>query len=336
MLILGIETSCDDTSVAIYDTKQGLIINKVVHQKNVHANYGGIVPELASEYHLKYIQSTLKKILKKSYILISDISGVAYTAGPGLERSLAIGASFACALAYSLSIPSVGIHHLEGHLLTTMLENKKPNFPFLGLIISGAHTQLILANSLGTYKILGDCLDDALGEAFDKTANLLGINYPGGKKLSILAKYGNSQRFFFPRPMIKQSGVNFSFSGLKTYVKNVICSYSKIDHQTRCDVARAFEDAILDTIEIKCRRALNFTQCKNLVIAGGVSANHAIRKRLNQVMRSRGGKLFFSKQSLCTDNAAMIAYVGSIRLKKNASRKIFIRPRWCLEDLSKP
>uniref|UniRef100_A0A1A9Z1D2 N(6)-L-threonylcarbamoyladenine synthase n=1 Tax=Glossina pallidipes TaxID=7398 RepID=A0A1A9Z1D2_GLOPL len=336
MLILGIETSCDDTGIAIYDTNKGLIANKVVHQKKIHANYGGVVPELASEYHLKCIQPTLKKILQKSYILISDISGIAYTAGPGLERSLAIGATFSCSLAYSLNIPAVGVHHLEGHLLTIMLENKKPNFPFLGLIISGAHTQLILASNIGKYKILGNCIDDALGEAFDKVANLLNISYPGGKKLSILSKYGNSQRFYFPRPMIKKPGMHFSFSGLKTYTKNIIYSYSKIDDQTRCDIARAFEDAILDTIEIKCCRALNFTQCKNLVISGGVSSNTSIRKRLNQVMKNRGGKLFFSKSSLCTDNGAMIAYVGAIRLKKSASKKIFIRPRWCLEDLLEP
>ncbi|MDQ1237463.1 MAG: tRNA (adenosine(37)-N6)-threonylcarbamoyltransferase complex transferase subunit TsaD [Wigglesworthia glossinidia] len=336
MLILGIETSCDDTGIAIYDTNNGLIINKIINQAKSHAYHGGIVPEIASKLHLKYIQPSIKTVLKNSKILVSKIGGIAYTAGPGLERSLAIGATFASSLAYSLNIPSVGVHHLEGHLLTPMFEKKKPNFPFLGLIISGAHTQLILANKIGKYKILGNCMDDALGEAFDKTAKLLGINYPGGKKLSILAQYGNSKRFFFPRPMIKKPGINFSFSGLKTYVKNIVSSYSKIDHQTRFDIARAFEDAILDTIEIKCCRALNLTQCKNLVISGGVSANNSIRKRLHKIMKIRRGRLFYAKKSLCTDNAAMIAYVGSIRLKKNASKKILIKPKWCLETLSEP
>ncbi|BAC24617.1 ygjD [Wigglesworthia glossinidia endosymbiont of Glossina brevipalpis] len=337
MLILGIETSCDDTGAAIYDLEKGLIIHKVISQNNIHSKYGGVVPEKSSKYHLKNIQPLVENIFKNSNISLSKIDGIAYTAGPGLVGSLIIGATFACSLAYTLQIPSIAINHLEGHLLTPMIKYKRPKFPFLGLIISGAHTQFVLAEDIGKYKIIGDCLDDALGEAFDKVAKLLGIKYPGGKKLSIIAKQGNSKRFFFPRPMTKKPGINFSFSGLKTYAKNLVSSFSKIDNQTKCDIARAFEDSIIDTVIIKCKRALDITNSKILLISGGVSANEPLRKNLRNLMKSRNGKLFFSKKSLCTDNAAMIAYVGSIRFKKNKTKdlSVLINPKWSLEDISR-
>ncbi|WP_331828484.1 tRNA (adenosine(37)-N6)-threonylcarbamoyltransferase complex transferase subunit TsaD [Candidatus Blochmannia sp. SNP] len=334
MRVLGIETSCDETSVAIYDQYQGLLVNQVYSQDALHADYGGVVPELAARDHVRKIVPLILSTLRQVYLKLEDINGIAYTAGPGLIGALLVGATIARTLAYACKIPAIDIHHMEAHLLAPMLEKKAPTFPFVALLVSGGHTQLVFANNIGEYKILGESIDDAVGEVFDKIAILLGLRYPGGALLSKMARRGIADRYKFPRPMIDRPGLNLSFSGLKTFAVNTIMSNAH-DGQTHADIARAFEDAIIETLAIKCRRALDQTGLKCLVVSGGVSANHALRLYFSKMMHILKGKLFYPSPEFCTDNGAMVAYTGFIRLKAGlfSDLPILVRPRWSLESL---
>ncbi|MGK2888151.1 MAG: tRNA (adenosine(37)-N6)-threonylcarbamoyltransferase complex transferase subunit TsaD [Candidatus Malihini olakiniferum] len=335
MRILGIETSCDETGVAIYDTDAGLLANQLYSQIKLHADYGGVVPELASRDHVRKTVPLIQAALKEAGLIASDIDGVAYTAGPGLVGALLVGATVGRALAFAWGVPAIPVHHMEGHLLAPMLEENPPDFPFVALLVSGGHTQLISVTGIGEYRLLGESIDDAAGEAFDKTAKLLGLDYPGGAMLSKFAQQGDASRFTFPRPMTDRQGLDFSFSGLKTFAANTI-RVNGSDDQTRADIARAFEDAVVDTLAIKCLRALDDTSFKRLVMAGGVSANRTLRARLAEMMTKRVGAVFYARPEFCTDNAAMIAYVGSVRLLKNATQElgVSVRPRWPLAELS--
>lgn len=336
MKILGIETSCDETGVAIYDDKQGLIANQLYSQIKLHADYGGVVPELASRDHIRKTVPLIQAALKQANLTASDIDGVAYTAGPGLIGALMVGASVGRSLAYAWGVPAVAVHHMEGHLLAPMLEDNPPAFPFVALLVSGGHTQLIKVTGIGEYALLGESIDDAAGEAFDKTAKLLGLDYPGGAKLSKLAEQGNTSRFHFPRPMTDRPGLDFSFSGLKTAAANTInLQKQDLDEQTKADIARAFEDALVDTLLIKSRRALDQTGFNRLVIAGGVSANKTLRSKLAQLMAERKGQVYYPRLEFCTDNGAMIAYAGMIHLKASqfADLDIEVKPRWPLSEL---
>ncbi len=336
MKILGIETSCDETGVAIYDDKQGLIANQLYSQIKLHADYGGVVPELASRDHIRKTVPLIQAALKQANLTASDIDGVAYTAGPGLIGALMVGASVGRSLAYAWGVPAVAVHHMEGHLLAPMLEDNPPAFPFVALLVSGGHTQLIKVTGIGEYALLGESIDDAAGEAFDKTAKLLGLDYPGGAKLSKLAEQGNTSRFHFPRPMTDRPGLDFSFSGLKTAAANTInLQKQDLDEQTKADIARAFEDALVDTLLIKSRRALDQTGFNRLVIAGGVSANKTLRSKLAQLMAERKGQVYYPRMEFCTDNGAMIAYAGMIHLKASqfADLAIEVKPRWPLSEL---
>ena len=336
MKILGIETSCDETGVAIYDDKQGLIANQLYSQIKLHADYGGVVPELASRDHIRKTVPLIQAALKQANLTASDIDGVAYTAGPGLIGALMVGASVGRSLAYAWEVPAVAVHHMEGHLLAPMLEDNPPAFPFVALLVSGGHTQLIKVTGIGEYALLGESIDDAAGEAFDKTAKLLGLDYPGGAKLSKLAEQGNTSRFHFPRPMTDRPGLDFSFSGLKTAAANTInLQKQDLDEQTKADIARAFEDALVDTLLIKSRRALDQTGFNRLVIAGGVSANKTLRSKLAQLMVERKGQVYYPRLEFCTDNGAMIAYAGMIHLKASqfADLAIEVKPRWPLSEL---
>lgn len=334
MRVLGIETSCDETGVAIYDSKYGLLANQLHSQIALHADYGGVVPELASRDHIKKLVPLIQAALSEAKLSSKDIDGIAYTAGPGLVGALLVGATVACSLAYAWQIPAVAVHHMEGHLLAPMLEDDPPAFPFVALLVSGGHTQLISVTGVGEYILLGESVDDAAGEAFDKTAKLLGLDYPGGAKLSKMALQGDAKRFTFPRPMTDRPGLDFSFSGLKTFAANTVYN-SGDDQQTKADIARAFEDAVVDTLIIKCKRALEQTGFKRLVIAGGVSANQTLRLRLAKMMEKRGGKVFFARPEFCTDNGAMIAYAGLLRLsvKTDTDLAITVKSRWPLADL---
>jgi N6-L-threonylcarbamoyladenine synthase len=339
MKILGIETSCDETGIAIYDDTNGLLANQLYSQIKLHADYGGVVPELASRDHIRKTVPLIQAALKEANLLPADIDGVAYTAGPGLIGALMVGASIGRSLAYAWDVPAVAVHHMEGHLLAPMLEDNPPEFPFVALLVSGGHTQLISVTGIGQYELIGESIDDAAGEAFDKTAKLLGLDYPGGAKLSKLAEQGNGNRFHFPRPMTDRPGLDFSFSGLKTAAANIIHQHSDnhmIDTQTQADIARAFEDALVDTLVIKSRRALDQTGFKNLVIAGGVSANQTLRNRLTELMRQRKGQVYYPRLEFCTDNGAMIAYAGMIHLKARqySDLAINVRPRWPLSELN--
>lgn len=336
MKILGIETSCDETGVAIYDDKQGLIANQLYSQIKLHADYGGVVPELASRDHIRKTVPLIQAALKQANLTASDIDGVAYTAGPGLIGALMVGASVGRSLAYAWGVPAVAVHHMEGHLLAPMLEDNPPAFPFVALLVSGGHTQLIKVTGIGEYALLGESIDDAAGEAFDKTAKLLGLDYPGGAKLSKLAEQGNTSRFHFPRPMTDRPGLDFSFSGLKTAAANTInLQKQDLDEQTKADIAKAFEDALVDTLLIKSRRALDQTGFNRLVIAGGVSANKTLRSKLAQLMAERKGQVYYPRLEFCTDNGAMIAYAGMIHLKASqfADLAIEVKPRWPLSEL---
>jgi len=334
MKILGIETSCDDTGVAIYDSEKGLLENEVYNQKKLHNIYGGIVPELASREHMKAIIFLLKKIFRNKNIS-EYIDLISYTAGPGLVGSLLVGATFACSLGLSLNIPVLPVHHMEAHLLSPMLNFKSIEFPFIALLVSGKHTQIIAAYRLGQYEILGNCLDDAVGEAFDKTAKLLGLKYPGGSELSKLACKGIKDYFYFPRPMIHHSSLNFSFSGLKTFAAQKINKCDK-STQEKANIARAFEDAVIDVLLIKTKKALIKKQWKRLVIAGGVSANYYLRKESKKMVKKYfNGTVFYSDLELCTDNGAMIAYLGLLRQKeaRNPQLEILVKPKWSISDL---
>ncbi|VFP83507.1 tRNA (adenosine(37)-N6)-threonylcarbamoyltransferase complex transferase subunit TsaD [Buchnera aphidicola] len=318
MRILGIETSCDDTSVAIYDAELGLIFHSTLNQNHVHAKFNGIVPELAARSHLYKLIYLIKKVCikylfdNKYNIKKNTINAIAYTSGPGLVGSLLVGATIARTLSLSLNIPCILVNHLEGHLLSVMLNNKKNLFPFLALLVSGANTQLISTHCFGKYTVLGKTMDDSVGHVFDYIAKLLGLGYPGGKKLSNLAKHGQSGKYFFPRPMINNSNLNFSFSGLKTHVKNVILECSDLFNE-KYNIACSFEEAVVDTLIIKCQLAIQRNNLKNFLVCGGFSANDLLRKKLKNLFKDSKTKIFFSKKIFCTDNAAMIAYVGLLK-----------------------
>lgn len=339
MKILGIETSCDETGVAIYDEEKGLIANQLYSQIEMHADYGGVVPELASRDHIRKTVPLIEAALKEANLTACDIDGVAYTAGPGLVGALLVGATIARSLAYAWNVPALGVHHMEGHLLAPMLEEAPPEFPFVALLISGGHTQLVKVDSVGRYELLGESIDDAAGEAFDKTGKLLGLDYPAGVAVSRLAEQGTPNRFVFPRPMTDRPGLDFSFSGLKTFAANTINSNldenGKLDEQTRCDIAHAFQQAVVDTILIKCKRALQQTGYKRLVMAGGVSANKQLRADLAEMMKSLGGEVYYPRPQFCTDNGAMIAYTGFLRLKhgEQTDLSVSVKPRWAMTEL---
>ena len=331
MRILGIETSCDETGLAVYDSERGLLAHVLHSQTDLHQQYGGVVPELASRDHILRVLPLLESVLSKAGIGQTDIDGVAYTAGPGLIGALLVGVAIGRSLAYGLGIPAVGVHHMEAHLLAPMLENEAPEFPFLALLVSGGHTQLVQENRPGDYFLLGESVDDAAGEAFDKTAKLLGLPYPGGPALSALAMKGNVDRFIFPRPMVDRPGLDFSFSGLKTHVVNIYKQEGD-DDQTRADIARAFVEAVVDTLAIKCRRAMQETGLNRLVAAGGVSANRQLRQRLADLAQENDGRVYFPRPEFCTDNGAMIAYAGYLKLNSGDKEPLafFAKPRWPL------
>ena len=339
MKILGIETSCDETGVAIYDEDKGLIANQLYTQIALHADYGGVVPELASRDHIRKTAPLIQAALSEAQLTAKDIDGVAYTCGPGLVGALLVGATVARALAYAWEVPAVGVHHMEGHLLAPMLDDNPPGFPFVALLVSGGHTQLVRVDGVGQYTVIGESVDDAAGEAFDKTAKLLGLDYPGGAALSRLAEQGAPGRFVFPRPMTDRPGLDFSFSGLKTFAANTLNAVLKteltLSEQTKADIAYAFQDAVVDTLAIKCKRALKETGYKRLVIAGGVSANKKLRESLTQMMKNLGGEVFYPQPQFCTDNGAMIAYAGLLRLKQGqqSGLAIDVKPRWAMAEL---
>ncbi|MFT4937891.1 MAG: N6-L-threonylcarbamoyladenine synthase [Paraglaciecola sp.] len=334
MRVIGIETSCDETGVAVYDKHAGLMSHRLYSQVKLHADYGGVVPELASRDHVRRIIPLIKQSLADANCQSSDIDGVAFTKGPGLVGALLVGSSVARSLAYAWNVPAVGVHHMEGHLLAPMLDEPAPQFPFIALLVSGGHTMLVNVAGIGCYEVLGESLDDAAGEAFDKTAKLLGLEYPGGPLLAKLAEQGEAGHYQFPRPMTNKPGLDFSFSGLKTFAANTIRSADN-DFQTRANIAFAFQEAVVDTLAIKCKRALKHTGSKRLVIAGGVSANTQLRNQLGTMMSSLGGEVFYPRLEFCTDNGAMIAYAGLQRLMAGQIEPLSTkaRPRWSLEDL---
>jgi len=335
MQTLGIETSCDETGLAIYSSKYGLIGHALHSQSMLHAPHGGVVPELASRDHVLKLLPLLNQLLQQSGSSIHSLTGIAYTAGPGLMGALLVGASFAKGLGYALNIPTLGIHHMEGHLLAALLEKDPPRFPFLALLVSGGHTLLIEAKALGHYDILGETLDDAAGEAFDKTAKLLGLIYPGGPALAELAKAGTPNRFRFPRPLIEKPGLNFSFSGLKTCAIQTLRATDQTD-QDKADIAYAFEEAVVDTLSIQCTRALKQSGLTQLVIAGGVSANQRLRTRLKPLEQQLGCQLYYPRLEFCTDNGAMIAFAGHQRLLMGMTEplEICVYPRWSMTALA--
>ncbi|ODQ00382.1 MULTISPECIES: tRNA (adenosine(37)-N6)-threonylcarbamoyltransferase complex transferase subunit TsaD [unclassified Salinivibrio] len=334
MRILGIETSCDETGVAIYDDQRGLLSHKLYSQVKLHADYGGVVPELASRDHVKKTLPLVKAAMAEAQLTPADIDGVAYTAGPGLVGALLVGATIGRSLAYAWQVPAVAVHHMEGHLLAPMLEDTPPPFPFVALLVSGGHTLLVEVKGIGEYRILGESIDDAAGEAFDKTAKLMNLDYPGGPLLSKLAENGTHGRFTFPRPMTDRPGLDFSFSGLKTFAANTIAANDN-DPQTRADIAYAFQDAVVDTLAIKCKRALEQCGMNRLVVAGGVSANRHLRDKLDTLTRKLGGDVFYPRPEFCTDNGAMIAYAGMQRLKNGEHMGLGVKaqPRWPIDTL---
>ncbi|UCE76373.1 MAG: tRNA (adenosine(37)-N6)-threonylcarbamoyltransferase complex transferase subunit TsaD [Gammaproteobacteria bacterium] len=334
MRVLGIESSCDETGVALFDTGQGLLAHALHSQIGLHAEYGGVVPELASRDHVRKTLPLVRAVLDEAGSKVSDINGVAYTAGPGLVGALLVGASIGRSLAWSWGVPAIGIHHMEGHLLAPMLERPAPEFPFIALLVSGGHSMLVQVEGIGAYRILGDTLDDAAGEAFDKTAKLLGLDYPGGPALAKLAEQGDPSRFRFPRPMTDRPGLDFSFSGLKTFALTT-CQAHGDDPQARADIARAFQDAVVDTMVIKCRRALQQAGVGRLVVAGGVGANQALRAALSDLAGTLGAEVFYPRLEFCTDNGAMIAYAGACRLQAGQRQDLEVQvyPRWSLEEL---
>jgi N6-L-threonylcarbamoyladenine synthase len=350
MLILGIESSCDETGIALFDTDKGLLAHELYSQIDVHADYGGVVPELASRDHVRKTIPLIKKVMADTNISKDDLDGIAYTSGPGLVGALMVGACIGRSLAFAWDIPAVPVHHMEGHLLAPMLEDDTPAFPFIALLVSGGHTQLVEVKAIGDYQILGESIDDAAGEAFDKTAKLLGLDYPGGPMLAKLAESGTPGVYKFPRPMTDRPGLDFSFSGLKTAAANVIRSEGIIlagskstqnedapenVEQIKADIAYAFQEAVVDTISIKCRRAVEQTGIKTLVIAGGVSANTELRNKLAKLMEKHKGQVYYPRHEFCTDNGAMIAYAGAQRLEKYGNTDLLIKakPRWSIEEL---
>ena len=334
MRILGIETSCDETGVAIYDDEKGLLAHQLYSQVKLHADYGGVVPELASRDHVKKTIPLIQAALNDAGMTKDDIDGIAYTAGPGLVGALLVGSTIGRSIAYAWDVPAIPVHHMEGHLLAPMLEDEPPEFPFVALLVSGGHTMMVEVKGIGEYQILGESVDDAAGEAFDKTAKLMGLDYPGGPLLSKLAESGTKGRFKFPRPMTDRPGLDFSFSGLKTFAANTIRANDD-DLQTRADIAFAFQEAVADTLAIKCRRALKQTGMKRLVMAGGVSANTYLRQELEAMMKKIGGEVFYPRTEFCTHNGAMIAYAGMQRLKNGETTDLAVqaKPRWPIDQL---
>jgi N6-L-threonylcarbamoyladenine synthase len=345
MRVLGIETSCDETGVAVYDSELGLLADSLYSQVDIHARFGGVVPELASRDHIRKTLPLIMEVLERSGTALSDLDGIAYTSGPGLIGALLVGASVGRSLGMALDVPTIGVHHMEGHLLAPMLEDSPPAFPFVALLVSGGHTQLVGVEGIGSYTLLGESLDDAAGEAFDKVGKMLGLAYPGGPRVAALAQSGTPGRFKFPRPMTNRPGLEFSFSGLKTSVRNTLVEVladradsanREIDQQTKADIAFAFEDAVVQTFVIKCRRALQQTGLKTLIIAGGVSANLRLRAGLQAMVEKEKSQLFYAKPRFCTDNGAMIAYAGCQRLLagERDGLELDVRPRWPLASLS--
>ncbi len=338
MRILGIESSCDETGVAVYDDECGLVAHALHTQIAMHAEYGGVVPELASRDHIKRVVPLVRQVTAQAGMQLKDYAAIAYTAGPGLIGALLVGAMTARSLAYALNIPAIPVHHMEGHLLAPLLDDPKPEFPFVALLVSGGHTMLIKVNCPGDYELLGQSVDDAVGEAFDKTAKLLGLPYPGGPYLEKLAANGDSTSYHFPRPMLDRPTLDFSFAGLKTAVLNAVhhaTAQGQCDDKVRADIACCFTDAVCETLVKKCARALQQCGLHNLVAAGGVSANSAIRNALTDLMQQRGGKVFFARKEFCTDNGAMIAQAGMLRFKAGtyAPLKVDVFPRWPLSSL---
>lgn len=339
MLILGLETSCDETGVAVYDSERGLLAHRLYSQIAVHAEYGGVVPELASRDHVRKALPLINEALAEAGHTVQDLDGIAYTQGPGLVGALLVGASLGRSLAWGLGIPAVGVHHMEGHLLAPMLEDDRPEFPFVALLVSGGHTQLVHVGGIGEYTLLGESLDDAAGEAFDKAAKMMGLPYPGGPELSKLAEQGDDKRFDFPRPMTNRPGLDFSFSGLKTAARMAIIDQAVegvLDAQTKADISACFQAAVVDTLALKCKRALKQTGLKNLVIAGGVGANKLLRQQLVEMTQKIGGQVFYPRAEFCTDNGAMIAYAGCQRLLagQSADLSLSVVPRWPMTELS--
>ncbi len=339
MRILGIESSCDETGIAIYDGAQGLIGHCLYSQIKQHAEYGGVVPELASRDHIRKTLPMIQDLLAQTGTHANDIDGVAFTSGPGLVGALMVGACVGRSLAYSWNVPAIGVHHMEGHLLAPMLEDDPPPFPFVALLVSGGHTQLLRVDGVGQYQLLGESLDDAAGEAFDKAAKMLDLDYPGGPAISKLAEAGNHDRFKFPRPMTDRPGLDFSFSGLKTFTLNTVAQHAGDDglpdDQTMADIAWAFQEAVVDTLAIKCRRAMEQTKLSRLIMAGGVSANRRLREKLKQIMAKHQVQVYYPRSEFCVDNGAMIAYAGYQRLQAGQSDdlSIDVKARWPLESL---
>lgn len=335
MRVLGIETSCDETGIAIYDGEQGLLSHVIYSQIPLHADYGGVVPELASRDHIRKTLPLIQQALTDANCSAADIDGVAYTAGPGLAGALLVGAAIGRSLAFAWQKPALAVHHMEGHLLAPMLEAPAPNFPFVALLVSGGHTQLVAVEAIGRYRLLGESIDDAAGEAFDKTAKLMGLDYPGGPLLAQLATQGDAKRYKFPRPMTDRPGLDFSFSGLKTAAAQAIAA-QPLTPQVQADIAASFQQAVVDTIVIKCIRALDETGYNRLVMAGGVSANESLRQQLASLMQKRKGDVFYPGKAFCTDNGAMIAFAGYQRLKAGQTQdlSIGVTPRWPLTQLT--
>ncbi len=334
MIVLGIETSCDETGVALYDSDAGLRAHTLFSQVGIHAEYGGVVPEIAARDHVRKLLPLINQCLADAGLGRSDIDGVAYTAGPGLIGALLVGTATGRSIALALDRPAVAVHHMEGHLLAPMLEEDPPECPFVALLVSGGHTMLVEVRAIGTYRILGETLDDAAGEAFDKTAKLLGLGYPGGPALASLAEEGDADRFRFPRPMTDRPGLDFSFSGLKTHTRNLWLNGDQQD-STRADISAGFQQAVVDTLSIKCRRAMQHTRAQQLVVAGGVGANLALRQGLRRTGKKYGWKVSYPRLEFCTDNGAMIAFAGCQRLLagQTAGPSLQAFARWPLDQL---
>lgn len=339
MLVLGIESSCDETGIALYDTNQGLLAHALHSQIEMHAEYGGVVPELASRDHIRRVLPLIQKVMADAKLALSNIDGIAYTQGPGLSGALLVGTSVAEALAFTLNVPTIGVHHLEGHLLAPLLEDNPPQFPFVALLVSGGHTQLMRVSGVGEYELLGDTLDDAAGEAFDKTAKLLDLPYPGGPAVSKLAEQGVKDKFKLPRSMLHSGDLNFSFSGLKTAVLTLVNSQT-MTAQTKADIAYEFQEAVTEILTSKCVAALKKTGLNSLIVSGGVGANKRLRARLNAEAERKHFHVHYPRLEFCTDNGAMIAFAGAMRLKalvaQDNSHSFTVRPRWDLTELQKP
>ena len=334
--VIGIESSCDETGVAVYDSEKGLLADLLYSQIDLHKEYGGVVPELASRDHIRKTLPMIDQALSESGSTKNEIDGIAYTAGPGLVGALLVGASIAKSLAFAWNVPAIGVHHMEGHLLASMLSDTPPKYPFIALLVSGGHTLLLACHGLGQYELLGESLDDAAGEAFDKVAKMLELPYPGGPQVARLALDGDSSRFRFPRPMTDRPGLDFSFSGLKTYTMNTLRDITNPTIQDKSDIALAFQTAVVDTIRIKCQRAIQQTGLSRLVLAGGVSANLALRDKLKVLGSKHQVEVYYPELKLCTDNGAMIAYAGLQRLCQNHTEdlSITVRPRWPMTELN--